>query len=167
MEYVLVIGADNFYELNYDDLNLANTIYFDKYFRMNDEQKQLFLTYKFESLINLDLCNQNIDDEFVKKLCESGMLNMLKKIDLSNNEKITSLSIQYLFESENVTCEGKWLEISGKYDRPMVTIQIVAYNTNVQQNDIQLFIEPNFDHTYFSYKWQERYITIKELKIDA
>lgn len=165
MNYILVISADNLYDISYDALSSANTIYFDKYFRMNNEQKKLFLTYEFNSLTDLDFCDQNIDDDFVEKLCESGILKKLKKIDLSNNAKITSKSIQYLFESENVCCEGNMIGISGKYDRPMVTIQIVVYNTDVNKNDIEQFIEPNFNHEYFSYKWGDKCSAIKELNI--
>lgn len=146
-----IIDYNSFDQDNYDILNermkITTIIDFADYFEMNEEQKDLFLKYEFESLIDLDLSGQDIDDDFVKQLCENDNLRKIKSINFSNTN-ITKKTIKHLLRYDNVSCEGD-VRISGKYGKPITEINIDVSGTKITKKDIVYYSEPKFDHAYF------------------
>ena len=143
-------------------MKVSTVIYFDKNFEMDAEQKDLFLNYEFKSLIHLDLSNQDIDDDFVKKLCDGDNLRKIKNINFSNTS-ITKKTIKYLLRNDNVCCKGD-MRISGKYGRPIVEIDINVSGTNITKKDIDYYSEPKFDHMFRTYQFGT-VNAVKELNI--
>lgn len=167
IDHITVIDTEHFNSNNYNQLKsimkMTTTIIFANNFVMNEKQKDIFLNYNFESLTSLNLAGQNIDDNFVKRLCIDGNLEKIMRLDLRNTN-VTYELLEYLLENEGVRCEGDKVAISGKYGRPIVNIEIIAHDTNIK-NDKRFFTLTNFEHTFYSHFWNTAYDIIKEINV--
>lgn len=167
IDQITVIDVEHFNSDNYNQLKnimkITTSIIFSSKFKMNEKQKDIFLSYKFKSLTNLNLSGQDVDDEFIKQLCVDGNLKKIMRINLSKTN-VTHDLLEYLLENENVKCEGDKVAISGTYGCPIVSIEIDARDTKITNNK-HFFSLTNFGHTFFSYYWDTAYDTIKELNI--
>ncbi len=143
----------------------ATDITFYKDFKMNEKYKQIFLDYKFTCLKYLNLDSLDIDDDFIKRLCKSGNLKNIRKINLCNNPKITSKSIYMLNENQNVCCEGHGLIISGKYGRPITEIEITINDVKISTDEIHDCQKINWDFNYHDLSDDRIYSVIKTLNI--
>jgi len=161
-----IIDYNSFDQINYDQLKnimkMTTSIIFANDFEMDEHDKKIFLNYEFESLTHLDLSNQNIDDEFVQKLCESDNLKKIKSINFSNTD-VTKKTIKHLLRYDNVCCEGD-IRISGKYGKPIAEIDVNVFNTNITKKDIDYYSVPKFDHMFRGNKCGTVY-AVKELNI--
>jgi hypothetical protein len=126
---ILVVDQKHFNVNNHRQLkNLfkaATRIIFASEFQMNDKQKDMFMDYPFDCLLALDLNRQNVDDNFIKQLCDSDKLKTIRSLDLRNNPEITTHAFEYLTTHDKVGCYSYYgCRLSGKYGQPIVEISV-------------------------------------------
>lgn len=144
---------------------MATTITFELHFIMNDKQKLIFLTYDLDSLTDLDLKGQNIDDNFLKELCDSGNLKKIRYINLIDNENLTSRSLKYLFRNKKVGSEGFGSYLSGKYGMMSVKIVIEISSPNMTKDKIKSYQKPLFDFYFRDLGLGRTYQAVREFEI--
>ena len=134
MDYFEINGK-SFYDKYYlkTRLKIVNCILFTNGFVMNEEQKKLFLTFKFNRLQSLDLSNQDIDNEYIIEMSNNGILEHICTLKLQNNPKITSIIIDNLFEHKRVGNRRSLPAISGKHGMPYVTLDIYMCDKNIKE----------------------------------
>lgn len=103
---------------------------------MNKVQKDWFLgnSYLFTSLKCLDLSYQDIDDEFIEEVCWEDFRSV-SEINLSHNPRITSCSLDAIFQSESLGSITFLFSMSGRYDAPQSIINVNVTNTKITTDE--------------------------------
>ncbi len=94
----------------------------------------------------LDLRGVGINDDFIDTLCKNSSLKRLIRIDLSNNEDITSESLKKIFKSDVIGSVRDLQQISGRYGIPSSEVYIGWKNTKIKYTDVERYKKtPRFD----------------------
>ncbi len=112
----------------------------DKENEFTDEAKEEFLNSS--SLINLkklNLKNQGIDDDFIKKLCKNITFSKIEFIDLHNNEKVTEKSLKFISESKILGSVRELPQINSRYKCHFSEIFINIKGTSIPQTILEKY----------------------------
>jgi len=146
-------------------MKAVTSIYFEPYFKMNEEQRQAFLKYKFKSLQSLDLSYQDVDDDFIKEMCKNGGLKWINNIDLSFT-KVTYDLLEFLREHKDVCSKADKIGILSNYGKPIVYVYINVDEACIRDDrKDRYFWLTNYEHSIYSYYWKTQMEVIKELKV--
>lgn len=102
---------------------------------------QLLESTALTNLRTLDLKNENIDDDFIRQLCQNPTFARLINIDLSGNENITSQSLQYILDSDIIGSIRDLPQISGRYGCPSSEVYITIDGTSISKEDMQPYLD--------------------------
>ena len=101
---------------------------------LTEEEKESLVQSK--TLINLhtlDLSNQGIDDDFIKKFSQNSTFSRIITLDVCENVKVTDKSMEYLLESPYIGSLRDLPQVSGRYGCTSTVIYVRARGTSVKK----------------------------------
>ncbi len=122
------------------NLQRVTFLFPDKENELTDEAKEEFLNSS--SLINLrklNLKNQGIDDDFIKKLCKNITFSKVESIDLNDNEKVTEKSLKFISESKILGSVREHPQISSRYECHFSEIFINIKGTSIPHTILEKY----------------------------
>lgn len=129
---------------NFDGPRLRNVVHL---YPSSDNQLDISMQDSLASskaLINvkvLDLSHQDIDDNFIERLCKNRTFSRVINLDLSGNPKITDKSLELISISDIIGSIRDLPQISGKYGIPSSEIYIYTQDTSINSKTIKEYQE--------------------------
>lgn len=95
------------------------------------EKEALVSSDYLKNIHTISLVKQDLDDNFIERLCRNKSLNRLVNLDVSENEKITNKSLRLILNSDLGSVRDL-PQISGRFGIPSSTIYVTAKKTSVR-----------------------------------
>ncbi|MBL8676710.1 MAG: hypothetical protein JNJ47_04720 [Alphaproteobacteria bacterium] len=129
----------------FEGLNLrrVTTIMPDKDNELTSEMAEDFLNSQ-HSLINLRTLSfekQNIDDSFIKALCNNKTFSRIMNLDLTGNPGVTDSSLDLISGSNIIGSIRDLPQTSGRYNLPSSEIYITVKGTGISFDSIRKYKE--------------------------
>lgn len=106
-----------------------------------DEKKNIITSSTLTHLHTINLSAQDIDDSFIKELCQNTTLKRLMHITLSDNKKVTKDSVAYILESKTIGSVRDMPQISSRYGSLASYVILRAFQTGIGEEDVQTVLQ--------------------------